>query len=160
MLWWMSFLFFFLGMEFVAWFLHKFVMHGFLWSLHEDHHTPPKHRWWQKNDFFAIIFVPPSVLGIYLGNQWASPFLSGMGWGITAFGFVYFVVHEVIIHRRWKFFNVQGWYFDAIRLAHQHHHQVSVKDGASNFGMLLPPVAYFRYSKAELNQRFRASRGL
>ena len=29
-------LFFF--MEFMAWFTHKYVMHGFLWVLHKDHH--------------------------------------------------------------------------------------------------------------------------
>jgi beta-carotene 3-hydroxylase len=28
----------FLAMEFMAWFTHKFVMHGFLWYLHKDHH--------------------------------------------------------------------------------------------------------------------------
>jgi len=25
-------------MEFVAWFTHKHIMHGFLWNLHKDHH--------------------------------------------------------------------------------------------------------------------------
>ena len=28
----------FVFMEFVAWFSHKYIMHGFLWSLHKDHH--------------------------------------------------------------------------------------------------------------------------
>ena len=26
-------------MEGVAWAAHKYIMHGFLWHLHEDHHT-------------------------------------------------------------------------------------------------------------------------
>jgi beta-carotene 3-hydroxylase len=30
----------FLLMEVVTWCTHKFVMHGFLWVLHEDHHQP------------------------------------------------------------------------------------------------------------------------
>ena len=30
----------FFGMEFIAWFTHKYVMHGLLWSWHEDHHKP------------------------------------------------------------------------------------------------------------------------
>ena len=30
----------FLFMEFAAWATHKYVMHGFLWYLHEDHHVP------------------------------------------------------------------------------------------------------------------------
>ncbi len=28
----------FVLMEGVAWFTHKYVMHGFLWSIHRDHH--------------------------------------------------------------------------------------------------------------------------
>ncbi|MES2862928.1 MAG: beta-carotene hydroxylase, partial [Bacteroidota bacterium] len=28
----------FFMMEFMAWFTHKYVMHGFLWNLHADHH--------------------------------------------------------------------------------------------------------------------------
>ena len=30
----------FLIMEGITWCTHKFVMHGFLWYLHEDHHQP------------------------------------------------------------------------------------------------------------------------
>ena len=32
----------FIFMEFVAWSVHKYVMHGFLWSLHKDHHVVDK----------------------------------------------------------------------------------------------------------------------
>jgi beta-carotene 3-hydroxylase len=28
----------FISMEGVAWFSHKYIMHGLLWSLHRDHH--------------------------------------------------------------------------------------------------------------------------
>ena len=27
-------------MEGITWLTHKYVMHGFLWYLHEDHHQP------------------------------------------------------------------------------------------------------------------------
>jgi len=30
----------FLVMECVTWCTHKFVMHGFMWYFHEDHHQP------------------------------------------------------------------------------------------------------------------------
>jgi hypothetical protein len=40
--------------EFVAWFMHKYVMHGFGWFLHEDHHRP-RHKL-QKNDAYALFF--------------------------------------------------------------------------------------------------------
>ena len=34
----------FLIMEFVAWAVHKYIMHGFLWSLHKDHHVVDKEK--------------------------------------------------------------------------------------------------------------------
>ncbi|MFK8137698.1 MAG: sterol desaturase family protein [Bdellovibrionales bacterium] len=147
-----SFLGIFLAMEWIAWALHKFVMHGFLWNLHEDHHTPPKDRWWQKNDFFAIIFAFPSFFAILFGNINSNMILSGLGYGIMAYGVIYFAVHEVIIHKRLTWWNFNGWYWDAIRLAHQHHHSTNKKEGAINFGMLLPPIKYFTKSKAELRK--------
>ena len=56
----------FLLMEFVAWFAHKYVMHGFLWFLHEDHHDGGYHPF-QKNDAFFLIFAIPSWLSIMYG---------------------------------------------------------------------------------------------
>ena len=43
-----------LTMEFVAWFAHKYVMHGLLWIWHEDHHKPhhEKDGFFEKNDLF------------------------------------------------------------------------------------------------------------
>ena len=140
----LSFLATFLVMEFVAWFLHKYVMHGFLWKLHEDHHVIRKDRKWQKNDFFALIFPGPSMAAIYFGGELNNPLLAGMGWGIAAYGLVYFIIHEVVIHRRWRFFNMDGRYVDLIRRAHRDHHKVPTKEGASNFGMVIPPLKYLK----------------
>ncbi|MFM2267096.1 MAG: hypothetical protein RL757_537, partial [Bacteroidota bacterium] len=48
-------------MEFVAWAAHKYVMHGFLWNWHEDHHKPhfEKDGFWEKNDLFFLVFALP-----------------------------------------------------------------------------------------------------
>ena len=46
------------GMEGVAYVAHKYVMHGFLWSLHESHHRP-RAGVFEKNDWFAAIFALP-----------------------------------------------------------------------------------------------------
>ncbi len=143
MVWWICFLGAFVTMEWVAWALHKYAMHGFLWNLHEDHHVPPKDRKWQKNDAFALFFAVPSFFSILFDALYNITWLGGLGYGVTAYGIVYFVVHEVVIHRRWKFFNLSGSYVESLRLAHQHHHQVRGKDGAYNFGMLVPPLKYF-----------------
>jgi beta-carotene 3-hydroxylase len=69
-----TFILTFVAMEFAAWFLHRYVMHGFLWSLHQDHHTPDKERWWQKNDAFAVFFAVPSFLSILFGSYWVNPY--------------------------------------------------------------------------------------
>ena len=56
----------FLFMEFMAWFTHKYVMHGFLWILHKDHHIRDGRKF-EWNDLFAVIFAIPSFLFIYYG---------------------------------------------------------------------------------------------
>ncbi|MEO5646949.1 MAG: beta-carotene hydroxylase, partial [Chitinophagaceae bacterium] len=53
----------FLTMEGITWLTHKYVMHGFLWYLHEDHHKPGK-GFFEKNDAFFLIFSIPSWLSI------------------------------------------------------------------------------------------------
>ena len=42
----------FLTMEVITWCTHKFVMHGFLWYLHKDHHQPKYQNVFEKNDVF------------------------------------------------------------------------------------------------------------
>ena len=45
----------FVFMEFVAWATHKYVMHGFLWYLHEDHHVPsPCDKAWHTVNAIVI----------------------------------------------------------------------------------------------------------
>ena len=50
----------FFFMEFMAWFSHKFVMHGFLWYLHKDHHQVEP-GFFEKNDAFFLIYAIPSA---------------------------------------------------------------------------------------------------
>ena len=142
----------FVFMEWAAWALHKYVMHGFLWSLHEDHHIIDKDKEYQKNDYFALFFAIPSFLSILYGNLGDVSWLEGAGYGVMLYGIVYFIIHEVAIHRRWRFFNLNNRYVESLRIAHQHHHQVRTKKGASNFGMLLPPFNYFTMDVKELRK--------
>jgi len=46
----------FLVMECITWFTHKYVMHGFLWVLHKDHHQPKYNSIFEKNDTFFLVF--------------------------------------------------------------------------------------------------------
>ncbi len=54
-------------MEGITWLTHKYVMHGFLWVLHEDHHQPTGHVL-EKNDAFFLIFAIPSMGCIFYGT--------------------------------------------------------------------------------------------
>ena len=150
--WWLSFFVAFAFMEWAAWALHKYVMHGFLWSLHEDHHVINKKARFQKNDLFAVFFAVPSFLAILYGSLGGPAWIEGAGYGVMLYGIVYFMVHEVAIHRRWRFFNLKGRYIESLRIAHHHHHQVQSKEGASNFGMLVPPLHYFTMSMKDLRR--------
>ncbi len=134
----------FLFMEFVAWSVHKYIMHGFLWSLHKDHHVVNHEKFFQKNDYFFLIFAIPSIILIFIGYENLSiNFFIGLG--IALYGLAYFVVHEIIIHRRLpppK--KTKSKYIKAIRKAHKVHHKNQGKYDGVNFGMLIVPRKYFK----------------
>ena len=134
----------FFFMEFVAWATHKYIMHGFLWFLHQDHHVVNKDHKLQKNDFFFLIFAIPSMLLMYIGfDGFKISFFVGIG--IAFYGMAYFIVHEVIIHQRLPFFRkTNSKYIKAIRLAHKVHHKQLGKYNATSFGMLIVSRKYFR----------------
>lgn len=134
----------FFFMEFVAWATHKYIMHGFLWFLHQDHHVVNKDHKLQKNDFFFLIFAIPSMLLMYIGfDSFKISFFVGVG--IAFYGMAYFIVHEVIIHQRLPFFRkTNNKYIRAIRLAHKVHHKQLGKYNATSFGMLIVSRKYFR----------------
>jgi len=126
------------GMEAVAYFTHKYVMHGFLWSLHESHHVP-KHNRLELNDLFAVFFAAPSIALIYAGVNIYEPML-WLGLGMTAYGFVYFAFHDVLVHRRIPHrFTPKSGYFRRVVQAHHMHHANKGKEGAVSFGFVYAP---------------------
>jgi beta-carotene 3-hydroxylase len=58
----------FLFMEGVAWFTHKYIMHGILWSWHRSHHKVHNHKL-ERNDLFALVFSIPSISLIVIGYE-------------------------------------------------------------------------------------------
>jgi len=135
----------FILMEFSAWFMHKYVMHGFLWNLHEDHHVPVKDSFFEKNDSFFLIYAIPSWLCIMLGSIFKSDLCFYIGWGIFAYGIAYFLVHEIFIHQRLKWLRKSNnFYLRAIRRAHKMHHKHTGKEDGECFGMLIVPLKYFK----------------
>jgi beta-carotene 3-hydroxylase len=135
----------FFGMEFMAWATHKYVMHGFLWNLHQDHHKKNHDSWFERNDAFFIFYAAVSMTFFYL---WQSGILSiglAIGLGIFAYGFTYFMVHDIFIHQRFKLFrNANNKYARALRRAHKMHHKHLGKDKGECFGMLLFPYKHYK----------------
>ena len=139
----------FIGMEGVAWFTHKFVMHGLLWIWHKDHHKKETEGFLEHNDFFFLIFALPGIAGLYFGMQNNFNAFFWIGLGITLYGFCYFLVHDIFIHQRFKLLrNADSNYFKAIRRAHKMHHKHLDKHEGECFGMLWVPFKYFRTRKA------------
>ncbi|MFT6501643.1 MAG: beta-carotene 3-hydroxylase [Crocinitomicaceae bacterium] len=134
----------FMLMELCAWLAHKYIMHGFLWSIHEDHHQPTGSAF-QKNDLFFLIFAIPSWLSIMFGMMKGVHGLTGIGFGIAAYGVAYFLVHDILIHRRFNWFDkVQNRYFNAVRRAHRVHHEKRFKEDGESFGMLYIPRKFYK----------------
>lgn len=134
----------FLVMEMITWLTHKYVMHGFLWYLHKDHHQPKYQNIFEKNDAFFVIFAVPSILLFYFGINPQLNFLFFIGLGILFYGLAYFFVHDILIHQRIKLFSrTDIKYFKGLRKAHKIHHKHLGKEDGECFGMLNVPKKYF-----------------
>lgn len=143
----------YVAMEFVAWATHKYVMHGFLWSLHRDHHVKDP-GFFERNDSFFLIFAVPGSSTIIWGSTQAQWYFVAIGLGITLYGLTYFLIHEVFIHQRFKWFrNTQSAYLNAIRRAHKMHHKHLTKHDGENFGLLVVPWRYYRKERQKLKQQ-------
>lgn len=146
--WILIFLGTFFFMEFMAWFTHKYIMHGFLWSLHKDHHYKDHGSWWERNDLFFVFYALVSIGCFLLWRYEDVWFTLPIGLGILAYGMAYFTVHDIFIHQRFKLFrNANNWYARGIRRAHKMHHKHLGKDHGENFGMLIVPFKYFKSKK-------------
>ena len=130
-------------MEYVAWFTHKYVMHGFLWVLHEDHHRP-RDRGLQKNDLFAVLFSLVSFLLIVSGLLRGAMPLVSAGLGMALYGIGYVLFHDVMFHRRIPGLRIraQGRYLQRIVRAHKAHHQKGGRADNISFGFLYAPPKY------------------
>jgi len=131
-------------MECVAWFTHKYIMHGLLWNLHNDHHNKGEGQVFEKNDSFFLIFAIPGFLLILSGSLNQFDYRFWLGMGIALYGLAYFFVHDIFIHQRFKIFRKSNnFYLRAIRKAHKVHHKNLEKYNAECFGMLLVPMKYY-----------------
>jgi len=120
-------------------------MHGFGWYFHEDHHQPKYSNVFEKNDVFFVIFAIPSILLFYFGFNEGLNYKFFIGLGIFMYGLSYFLIHDVLIHQRFKLFkNTKNKYLIGLRKAHKVHHKHLNKEDGECFGMLFVPFKYYR----------------
>ena len=149
----------FVGMELFAWAVHRYVMHSrWGWGWHASHHEPHDGVL-EKNDLFAVVFAAPAVLLFTLG---ALPGLRPLWWaglGVTAYGVMYAIVHDGLVHSRWPVrWTPRRGYAKRLVQAHRLHHATHGRDGAVSFGFLYAPDV--RKLKAKLRARAPAAAGL
>jgi beta-carotene 3-hydroxylase len=133
----------FLFWEFVAWFTHKYIMHGFLWVWHRSHHTVHDHAL-ERNDWFAVVFSLPSIgLFYYATLVTYNPYLIAVGLGILCYGIFYFIFHDIIVHQRirWRP-GKRSRYLQRMIHAHYVHHARHTKEDCEAFGFLYAPPKY------------------
>ena len=133
----------FLFWEWVAWFTHKYIMHGFLWMWHKSHHTVHDHAL-EKNDWFAVVFSIPSIALFVISTfVYKSPYLFSVAIGIACYGLFYLVFHDIIVHQRvkWKL-KKRSSYLSRMIHAHYIHHSRHTKEDCEAFGFLYAPKKY------------------
>jgi len=143
----------FLGMEVVAHVVHKYVMHGFLWSLHRSHHQKGK-SFFERNDLYFLLFATPGVILLFTGLNSGYDWKFFVGLGISLYGFTYLLVHDIIIHQRVRWLSKSNnIYVTALRKAHKAHHATTGKEADQSFGMLWVNRKYFNYPPGSTRRR-------
>ena len=141
-----------IGMEFFAWYAHKYIMHGWGWAWHRDHHEPHDNKL-EKNDLFAVVFGTIVFLMFWIG-YYVSDALWWAAFGITLYGVIYTLVHDGLVHQRYFRWVPKKGYAKRLVQAHKLHHATIGKDGGVSFGFVFArdPVKL----KAELKQQREA----
>ena len=128
------------AMEGFAYVMHRWVMHGPGWILHESHHRV-RHGRFELNDLYGAIFAIPSIVLLYGGVQagWGD-WATAVGAGIAAYGAIYFGFHDIIVHRRLQHRYIpKSAYMKRIVQAHRLHHVLESKHHGLSFGFLVAP---------------------
>lgn len=126
----------FVAMEPVTYVVHRFVMHGWLWSLHASHHAQRPDRW-ERNDWFPVMFASLVMIAMAIGfNVGGADVIVPVAVGTTVYGLAYACVHDLYTHRRFGVFHTRVAWLEPLARAHRAHHQFS----AEPYGMLLPIV--------------------
>lgn len=125
-------------MEGFAWWAHRYIMHGWAWAWHKDHHEPHE-KTFEKNDLFAVVFGSFALV-LFCVGRWVWTPLWYVAAGITLYGIMYAFVHDGLVHQRWPWRWVpKKGYLKRLVQAHKLHHAVTTQGGNVSFGFVLAP---------------------
>ncbi|MGC1470510.1 MAG: sterol desaturase family protein [Sphingorhabdus sp.] len=131
----------FIAMEFVAWSSHKYIMHGWGWGWHRDHHEPHDNAL-EKNDLYGLVGAAMSISMFAIGSPLvlgASAWEPGtwIGLGILCYGIIYTLIHDGLIHQRYFRWVPKRGYAKRLVQAHKLHHATVGKEGGVSFGFVV-----------------------
>ncbi|MBM3918527.1 MAG: fatty acid hydroxylase [Sphingomonadales bacterium] len=143
----------FLGIEVVSSLIHRYLMHGPLWWIHQTHHKPK--GGWELNDWFAVLFGSVGVALLFGGFLEIIPIFWGYaGAGVSVYGLVYFVLHDILVHSRLGSFpKPVSRYLIALRTAHRMHHKHTTAQPGESYGLLFFHYRYFSDQRADSDLR-------
>ena len=143
------------AMEMIAWGAHKYIMHGWGWNWHRDHHEPHDNAL-EKNDLYGIVGAVISISMFIIG----SPLIMGaaaweaatwIGLGVMIYGVIYTLVHDGLVHQRYFKYVPKRGYAKRLVQAHKLHHATIGKEGGVSFGFVFArdPAALKRDLKVQ-----------
>ena len=130
----------FIAMECVAWGSHKYIMHGWGWAWHRDHHEPHDNAL-EKNDLYGVVGAVMSISMFAIGSPLvmgahAWEYGTAVGLGILAYGIVYTLIHDGLVHQRYFKYVPKRGYAKRLVQAHKLHHATVGKEGGVSFGFV------------------------
>ncbi|MEM7664942.1 MAG: sterol desaturase family protein [Pseudomonadota bacterium] len=123
-----------LFMEFFAWYAHKYIMHGWGWGWHRDHHEPHD-GYFEKNDLFAVVFGTINA-GMYIFGALYWDALWWAALGVNLYGVIYAFIHDGLVHQRFFRWVPKKGYAKRLVQAHKLHHATIGKEGGVSFGFV------------------------
>lgn len=134
-------------MEIASYILHRYLFHGILWKIHESHHRHT-HGPFELNDVFSVVFAAIAIALMITGADTFRETASfGIGLGITLYGILYFIIHDIFTHKRFVNLKSENKLIQLVKRAHQNHHQDVGQKGQEPYGLFLFP--YDKYPKKE-----------
>lgn len=125
-------------MEALVTWVHRYVMHGIGWPLHRSHHAENQ-QGFELNDVYSLGFSAVG-LALFIVSVFTGSILVWIAIGYTLYGFLYFVVHDGLVHQRlplsWR---PKAGYLHRLLAAHHLHHRFTKQLPSVSYGFLYAP---------------------